>query len=152
MVCATTQRTAVGPVMATHVAPRLVAFVVLALLAGVLSAPTPAKKEIAMLFSGGGVRATFGTLVAACELKKVGVLGSGTYVNEVAGLSGGAWGVAMLSMSDDQGNQLDPCQKIKDIEAAVAGGGEWGKFNDFHHFKCGRTDSTDDTVKSCFKE
>ena len=92
-------------------------------------APTLADARVAIVASGGGIRATFGTILALDALKSKGIIDD---INKFYGLSGGAWGVSWYQ------NRLgDTASIIHDVRAKEGG---WGDMTEFHPVGCGEMD------------
>jgi len=90
---------------------------------------TTTAETIDMFFSGGGIRATFGTLIAMCEVRKYweGVGNKTFKVDNIVGLSGGAWGVSILGATD-----LNPCLLVERVQNLT----QWGRADSFRSIRC----------------
>ena len=89
-------------------------------------APAPAEARVAVVASGGGIRATFGTILALDAMKKKGITNE---INKFYGLSGGAWGVSWF-----QNNKGDTSSIISSIRGREKG---WGDMSEFSPVACG---------------
>ena len=102
-------------------------------------------------FSGGGIRAEFGSVLTGCAIKRwaassgkasksasrPGVSGLG--ITEVVGLSGGAWGAAMLANLPHQKSVDDVCAEVdRVVKESKKGGAGWAQFTQYHK-KCRQT-------------
>jgi len=105
-----------------------------------LGVTTTADAEtIDMFFSGGGIRATFGTLIAMCEMLAYWEgIGNKTFkVDNLVGLSGGAWGVSILGATD-----LNPCVLVERAKVLPS----WGEVHAFRSIRCKKAGR-----ESCFR-
>ena len=89
-------------------------------------APALTDARVAIIASGGGIRATFGTILALDAMKKKGITDD---INKFYGLSGGAWGVSWY-----QNKVGDTDAIIRAVRARKEG---WGKMSKFSPVACG---------------
>lgn len=104
------------------------------------------SENVDMFFSGGGIRATYGTLVAMCEVLKYWEKnekphGGPFTVENVIGLSGGAWGVSLLGGTDNE----NACQLVEKVKAL----GKWGEVREFSPTGCSSWSGL--AHKTCFR-
>eukprot|EP00927_Polykrikos_kofoidii_P073087 TRINITY_DN69162_c0_g1_i1.p1 TRINITY_DN69162_c0_g1~~TRINITY_DN69162_c0_g1_i1.p1 ORF type:complete len:500 (+),score=59.54 TRINITY_DN69162_c0_g1_i1:63-1562(+) len=83
-----------------------------------------------LFFTGGGVRASMGTFIAACALEnyyKSRVTSGKTVfgIDNMYGLSGGSWGVSLMTTAAD--NNVGPCDLIEKVKQHD----NWGATQDF---------------------